>query len=295
MIRELVDQRLRAVMVLPEFRAALTELAEQDEEAALIQPEVHSFLQTLYLRLGGTDARSVQPFVGAWVLLRATISRLDHVQDGDTDETQLQADSSVASLYNAALAYYVLSTALLDELETKSIPAARLFRLRRLWADNLLCAASGQQRDLGYAKFGGVEHSGLEHYQQAAEAKSGTVFALAVGGVAALASDDTLVIQACRCIGHVYGTLLQFSDDLLDASQQTRAVLTLPQIYTTTRGVDPMASRQELSIFWRQYIYPAYLTQVEQALKELPHTARTDVLQLFAVTFGQPHVDGVAT
>ncbi|GAC1553872.1 MAG: hypothetical protein NVS2B7_29830 [Herpetosiphon sp.] len=285
-IGQRVLERLQTIEMLPEFRAALVSLAEYESAADdSIGPNVCSFLLTLYQLLGGTNEEHVLPFVEAWSMLRAMLSHLDHLQDGDIDAKLSPTPSHVPTQYNAAFAYYILATALLDDLDSQTIPVSRLLHLRRMWTDSLLCAASGQQRGLIHSNTPNGERVTLEHYQQSAEAKSGSIFGLAFGGAATLATDDLRLVRASHAIGKVYGTLLQFADDLLDASIDATSALTLPHAYAMAREGAVVPSSQELYLFWRQYIYPTYLDQVKKTVDAIAPTARLDVLHLFTVTF----------
>ena len=286
---DLVAERLETVAVLPNMRAALVTLVTQDWAAAEgDQPRPHAPIATVYELLGGTDISSIQTFVAAWAALRAALVRLDHLQDGDPEELPLPNVTCVGAQYNIVFAYYVLATALLDDLDEQTIPASRLLRLRRLWADCMLRAASGQQCDLAEAD--GAERQGLEaldHYQQAAQSKSGAVFALAFAGAAILATDDEATIAACYFAGEVYGTLIQFCDDLSDAATQSNPALTLPQAYITALSTHTTHIPQHtLHPYW-QHIYSAYLTRVEQALAVTPVPVQAAIRGLFITAFEQ--------
>ena len=286
---ELVAERLETVAVLPNMRAALVTMVAQDWAAAeRDQPRPHAPIATIYELLGGTDVSGIEIFVAAWAALRAALVRLDHLQDGDPEEPPLPNVTCVGAQYNIVFAYYVLATALLDDLDERLIPASRLLRLRRLWADCMLRAASGQQRDLVEADV--AERQGLEaldHYQQAAQSKSGAVFALAFAGAAILATDDEATIAACYFAGEVYGTLIQFCDDLSDAATQSNSALTLPQAYITALTIYTTHIPQHtLHPYW-QHIYVAYLNQLEQELAVTPIQVQVGIRRLFTMAFEQ--------
>src|SRR3712207_2241028 len=81
-------QRIAQLPVLPELRAALGKLVEQDWDAGAPAIQEHDTLQAALLRicqeLGG-DPVHVQPLLLAWYTLRGAILRLDHLQDDDPD------------------------------------------------------------------------------------------------------------------------------------------------------------------------------------------------------------------
>jgi hypothetical protein len=117
------------------------------------------------------------------------------------------------------------------------------------------------------------------------EAKAGAVYALGFGGAAALATDDQESIAALSLVGRAYGTLLQFSDDVLDAPAQEEQALTLPKVYATARKVSGLAlPSHDVRRYWNN-VYWSYFTQVQHALAVLPVGVQTAILQLFRSTF----------
>ena len=105
------------------------------------------------------------------------------------------------------------------------------------------------------------------------------------GGVAALASDDAQIVGVVSTIGQIYGTLLQFSDDFLDASGQLNPWLTLPEVYRRAAVASGMKGQPEyLSHYW-DYVLRSYMEQVEQMVKALPDTVQSALLELFHNTF----------
>ena len=288
-----IMQRLAALPVLPEARAALAWLVEHDwhgEEFGQEREGSQATLEAVYRALGG-DPKDLEPFLLAWLTLRATLSRLDHLQDNEiTNPAPLSAVASIGEHYNLVFAYYVLATALLDGLDDTALPPRRLRELTRLWNDTMLWAASGQQRDL--ARIGPQDQvdAALEHFQEAIQAKAGAVYALAFGGTAVLATDDTQTIAALSLIGQIYGILLQFSDDFLDANAQTDPALTLAQVYTRVRTISGLAlPPHQLQHYW-DHIYSCYIEQVEQVLAILSPQVQAPVRALFRSTFDSwPH------
>ena len=80
-----IMQRLAALPVLPEARAALAWLVEHDwhgEEIAQERERSQATLEAVYRALGG-DPKDLEPFLLAWLTLRATLARLDHLQDNE--------------------------------------------------------------------------------------------------------------------------------------------------------------------------------------------------------------------
>ena len=49
-------------------------------------------------------------------------------------------------------------------------------------------------------------------------------------GLATLLTDDLTLVDALTQVGEIYGTLVQYADDLRDAVDQPNAALTLPEL-----------------------------------------------------------------
>ncbi len=281
-------RRIDNIPVLPESRAALRLIVEQDwstEGAAQDRRRCEAVFAAIYAEFGG-QGDYCQPFLTAWLILRAALLRLDHLQDNDSSEIAHSDKAlSTGEQYNLVFTYYVLAMALLDDLDNTIIPGRRVRYVTRLWNDTMLWAASGQQRDL--AKLGPTEQreSIFSHYQETIQAKAGAVYGLGLGGIAALGTDDQQTVRVFSTIGQVYGTLLQFSDDLLDMSSQPNPQLTLPEVYRRTAAVSGIKGEAEhLSHYWA-YIYRAYMEPVEQMITTLPEKAQLALLEFFHTTF----------
>jgi hypothetical protein len=144
--------------------------------------------------------------------------------------------------------------------------------------------AGGQQRDL---VIHGCEYNDapLEMYQQLAQAKTGAMFALAFGGTAMLLTDDIQIINILIAVGEIYGTLLQYSDDLRDVATQPNLTLTLPQALCLTQPFYKSTSTSHTpEAFW-SYVYHAYYAQASQILSQLPTAMQQSILALFDRTF----------
>lgn len=287
MFQERIIRRLETIAVLPSTRAALATMVTQewsvdDEE----QQSRLAAIGKLYALLGGDDEYCIETLAAAWATLRAALARLDHLQDQDPEDHPLPTVAHTGAQYNIVFAYYLLASALLDDLDEHDISALRVSRLRRLWTDSLLQAASGQQEDLTGVSLGQDRGlAALDHYQQVAQAKSGAIFGLALGGAAILATDDAAAINACRTIGELYGTLIQFRDDLADEIRQTNSTLTLPQTYGAALSTyESQVPPHTLHPYW-QYIYNAYRDQARQVLDCFPPKVQAGVLGLLFASF----------
>jgi hypothetical protein len=284
MLAQQVEQRLAGVEVLPTLRPALIELATQDDPDNTVVSPWAQIIPHLYAALGD-DESSICPFNHAWMLLVAAMRRLDHLQDGDVPDHPLPTTEQHGAQYNLVFSYYMSATALLDELDVHRLSPVRLLRLRRLWADTLLVAASGQQHDLEQGPSVHADPISLDEYQRIAYAKSGALFALAFSGVATLATDDPIIIATCSFVGHIYGMLVQFKDDIDDVVTQQDAGMNLLRVYDTLRISHNIEWHPHaVGAYWT-HVYTAYIGQVDQALVALPADVRGSIRHLFASTF----------
>jgi len=280
--RNQVAHRLSTVTVSPTLQSSLLEMVEQDN---LLGPQNWSaVIPTISGALGATDAQLVQPFALAWGALNAGLRRLDHVQDGDPSPFPLPTVPAVGAHYNLLLSYYLLATTLLDDLDGNHIPASRLLRLRKWWGDCLLRVASGQQADLELFQDKHENVAMLNEYQHIVQAKTGALFALAFGGTAMLLTDDAETIVTLSEVGEVYGMLVQYGDDVLDANEQVNPTVTLPRAYAAAYQAQKQVPVVSMHTFWNR-IYTAYVQQVEHALATLGAPVSIIVRQLFTDTF----------
>jgi hypothetical protein len=282
---EQVAQRIQHVALLSELRTALQQMVKSDEERVSRHPHWGAVIPSLQRLLCGTDVR-LEAFAAAWSLMYAAIVRLDHLQDGDPVDDPLPTNEQPSAQYNLLFSYYILATGLLDLLSPDHIPASRILRLRTFWTDTMLRMASGQQRDLTVN--GPACDSPLEYYQQLAQAKTGATFALAFGGTAILLTDDTQTIDTLTLVGEMYGSLLQYSDDLLDETTQPNPTLTLPQALTLVRPAHASDNVHTPAGFGA-YVYRAYHDKMIQALACLPVAVQQGILDLFDKAFGIHH------
>lgn len=276
-------QRLQQIDLLPELQQTLQYMLEYDEDRVARDHPWRTIIPTVQRLLGGSE-EAIAPFAAAWHFLYTATIRLDHLQDGDPANDLLPISMRLPAQYNLIFGYYILVSGILDLLSPDHIPIRRILRLRQLWTDMVLRMASGQQRDL---ITDGNEHfdSPLEIYQQLAQAKTGAMFALAFGGTAMLLTDDTQLINTLIAVGKIYGTLLQYSDDLRDAATQPNLTLTLPQALSLTQPLSKSTSTSHTPATFWSYVYHAYYAQVNQILSELPAAMQQSILALFARTF----------
>jgi hypothetical protein len=212
----------------------------------------------------------------------AAISRLDHLQDGDSVEHELPTINHQDAQYNLIFGYYLFATTFLDTFPLHSIPLHRILRLRHLWSHLVLRMASGQQRDIITRHNTHIEVS-LEYYQETAQAKTGASFALAFGGAAILYTDDEAIIDAFILVGELYGTILQYSDDIKDESEQLNLNITLPKVLDLRKMVDKGQERTVLDFL--MHIHRIYREVVVRELNSVPSHIRENTIHLFDQLF----------
>lgn len=274
-----VEARLGCLSLRPEFAGALTQLVAADVSHLEQHPPVVATFATLAAVLQA-PASVLTPFRTAWMLMYATIGRLDSLQDGDPIAAPPQV-ASVGAHYNLVFASYILSTSLLDDL-AEEVPAARLLRLQRWWNDCMLRMADGQQHDLE-SDAEARSFDSLAVYQQIAQAKTGATYALAFGGLAMLLTDDDELVAGLTQVGEIFGTLVQYADDLHDALSQPNPALTLPELLRFLPLDTAHQPEQIAAAFWA-YLYPIYLQAALQAVDHYPGF-QNHITAMFAEVF----------
>lgn len=283
MLQTSLNQRVAGLPFQTTLAHTLIALAASD--AARLQQYPHLALLFAALHQAfGIDARSaLTTFSNAWMVMYAAISRLDELQDDDTTDTPLPVTGPAGLQYNLVLALYILGASLLDEL-VGLVPERRLLRLCRFWNDTLMRMADGQHADLAAAN--STTHSfSLDEYQQTAQAKTGATFALAFGGAAMLLSDEEQVVTSFTHVGEIYGTLIQYSDDIHDAKEQPDVPLTLPNVLAAHPQLGTYHnSQQTLAAFW-SFTYTHYRCSALEVLHALPASLHTPIATLFTQVF----------
>lgn len=279
MTHAVASARLSRLGLRQEFAAALACLVGSDVAQLQQHPPVVTMFATLSAVLQA-PAPLLTPFREAWTLLYATIGRLDSLQDGDPIATPPQV-ASLGEHYNLVFASYILAASLLDELAEEA-PAARLLRLKCWWNDCMLRMADGQQHDLE-SNAASRSFDALATYQQIAQAKTGATYALAFGGLAMLLSDDEQLVTSLAQVGEIFGTLVQYEDDLGDALSQPNPALTLPDLLQFLPIETQRDPEQTIAIFW-SYLYRLYLQAALGALSSYPGL-HDPITSLFAEVF----------
>lgn len=237
------------------------------------------------------DSDTIAPFLDAWELLCVMTLVLDHLQDGDLAAETWLAAQPPSVQYHLAFTLYAAAHHTLTHLDPQRLPVQRIDQIQTLWAATVLQLASGQFLDLTQHHHG-VDRSllaPLDGYEQIATAKTGTTFALALGGIAILATDDPAVHEAALQAGLLYGRLIQYRDDLADAPTQRH------QGQPPTFGHSLLAQHPQIGdaaaaaplAFWA-LTYSQYLEALTLILAPLPASVADVVLALVYATFSPP-------
>jgi hypothetical protein len=274
--------QLDAVDILPELRDILAQLVAADADRLGRDKALQSIplIAQLFTR-SEKYSDIVIPFSAAWLTMYAAIIRMDDLQDGDLILPPFPTSVSVHSQYTILISYLILAQRLLDVIDPSLVPFARVARIRQLWTSMILRMGGGQYRDLNPPS-----HLGsivvLSQYQQIAQAKTGATFTLAFGGTAMLFSDEPQVYESLAVIGEIYGTLLQYGDDLNDAAVQPNATLTLPQaLISAQTNVHTQLTPSEIFLS----LYAAYYAAMEEYLCHVPEPIQVGIRSIFDQTF----------
>lgn len=268
-----------------DLKTALARLCDGPALLAPLPRWLHA-MQQLGMVLGGTPTH-LAGFTRAWRTLYSATLLLDHVQDGDDVGDDWLASLPVALQYHLAFSAYATAQRQLYELTERIAPACGA-RLHDLWSSAVLELAVGQYDDLTALHRPLVSQPlSLDAYERLAAQKTGAVFGLALGAAVALATDDGALIDAATNAGLVFGMLLQYRDDLVDAEAQAAqpAALTLARAWTTQEGVD--APELAPSAAWG-LIYAHYHQALGAILAPLPEPGRAVIRALLQDTFGTP-------
>lgn len=270
--------QLHSADILPELRSILVELVAADIDRLGRDKALQSIPIIARLFTSSENCSDiVVPFSAAWLTMYAAIIRIDDLQDGDTILPPFPTTISVHSQYTILISYLILAQRLLDLINPVLVPTNRLARIRQLWTSMILRMGGGQYRDLTSSL--NIESTLiLNQYQQTAQAKTGSTFTLAFGGTAMLFSDDPNIYESLAVIGEIYGTLLQYGDDLNDAAIQPNTTLTLPHAL-----ISAQTDLNPTEIF--PSIYTAYYMAMEKCLHPLPQTIQEGIRGIFDKTF----------
>jgi hypothetical protein len=96
-------------------------------------------------------------------------------------------------------------------------------------------------------------------------------------------------------VGEIFGALVQYNDDVLDAAAQSNPTLTLPGAFQQAFPLSGLAANEHsASAFWA-YIYQAYRAHVSQLIKDVPPDVQAGILFLFANAFERRRVGDAST
>jgi hypothetical protein len=272
-----------------ELQAALDRLLQQSEGVA-----PNPIWLDAIARIGttlGADSQSSSHFLEAWRVLYTLTLYLDHLQDGDALGALWLEALAPPLQYQLAFSLYIAAQHALARLDLQDVPASRIVRLQRFWAESVARLANGQYQDLTFDldKRQAERSSPLKQYEQVAAQKTGATFALAFGGVAILATDDEIAIAALATAGTIYGMLVQYHDDLRDDADQEHQP-TAPTLARALLAAHPdivVHGQGGVHTFWAT-IYASYAQALERVLAPLPAETRGAFTELVQRSFGEP-------
>jgi hypothetical protein len=244
-------------------------------------------MQTFGVRLGG-EPTQLQAFAHAWRKLYSAALLLDHLQDGDDLDDAWLATLPTPIQYHLAYSVAMLAHQDLHTL-TATIVFARATRLHSLWSTSVLQLAIGQYRDLTHTfqQAHGEAQDALDSYEALVLLKTGAAFGLALGGSATLATDDPLQIDAAIQAGLIFGMLLQYRDDLHDATAQVEQPSALTLLRAWAPHIQSDDAGQALQTAWT-LIYAHYHQALEAILAPLPEPGQALIWTLLHDTFESP-------
>lgn len=244
-------------------------------------------MQDVGRQLGG-EPTQLQAFAQAWGKLYSAALFLDHLQDGDTLDDAWLATLPAPLQYHLAFSVAMLAHQELHTL-TATIAAARATRLHSLWSASVLQLAIGQYRDLTHTvqPAHAEGHDALDRYEALALLKTGAAFGLALGGSATLATDATPQIDATTQAGLIFGMLLQYRDDLHDATVQIAKPTALTLLHAWAPYLSHGDAGHTLETAWG-VIYAHYHQALGTILAPLPEPGQAVIRTLFHDSFGAP-------
>lgn len=236
----------------------------------------------------GYNVLTTEPFIRSWQELYTLTLLLDHVQDGDELAPPWFAQQPQALQYHLIFSTYALAQ---DSVHGPypHIPEHRVARLLRLWSRSVTHLAEGQYRDLTETATDGIEGSQslLDSYEAIIRLKTGALFALGFGGAAVLTTDDEDCINAALGAGEIFGMLLQYGDDLLDAEAQAHQRSTITLQRALQRSLPEGSEEGTAQLTWA-FVYVAYVRSLATILAPLPASVRDAIQLLVQETFGPP-------
>lgn len=278
---QIIRAHLATLPVAESLSQALIQMVERD---VLRLSDVPHWSMTIS-RVGRAlhvDPEAITCFEAAWGLLYITMRRLDHVQDNDSIDDDAFSQLSVPMRYHLMLCAYLLSASILEQLEDRPVGTERRRRLRHLWHESLFRAASGQHQDLALQTQ--TTQPTMEQYQTLVHGKAGPLYRLAFGGLATLASDDQVIISVLTDVGELYGALVQYADDLVDAAVSSSQDSHLAAILVSERPDLGLYGTIAASRFFEE-IARAYQAHAAALLEHVEHALAQEILTFFEETF----------
>lgn len=251
------------------------------------RPEWVRVIEVIVEAFGG-DPFDFEPFIQSWQDLYTATLLLDHLQDGDKLAPSWFAQLPQPVQYHLVFSAYALAQSFVIG-PYRGIPEHRVARLVKFWSVSVTLIAEGQYRDLTEAV--GVTiadgQSPLDVYEAIIGLKAGSLFALGFGGAAILTTDSDECIEAAINAGKIFGMLLQYGDDLLDADGQLHQPSTIT-LERALHGARPFGHEEGTTHLTWAFIYATYVQSLVAVLAPLPGSVREAIRGLVLDTFGAP-------
>lgn len=211
----------------------------------------------------------------AWHMMYGMIIRLDDIQDNQPIAPPFPNDIDLSTQYNILFSQYLIAESILDDLISNNLSIYRYVKIRRLWSDMMIRMSSGQYCDI-CSKNQPIEQDIAIKYQQIAQSKTGATYALAFGSIGIILFEDKSIYESLAVIGEIYGTLIQYGDDINDYESDMDKSVSF---------VDIVKKSESSPIHMYKYIYSIYYEHVELNMINFPDQLKNSIKGLFVKTF----------
>ncbi len=211
----------------------------------------------------------------AWHMMYGMIIRLDDIQDNQPISTPFPSDVNLSTQYNILFSHYLIAESILDELIIYDMPINRYIKIRRFWSDMMIRMSSGQYCDV-CSKNHTIDKDIAIKYQKIAQSKTGATYALAFGSTGLALFDDKSIYEGLVVIGEIYGTLIQYGDDINDYEVDMNK---------STSFVDIVRESEIETLSMYNYVYSIYYDHVELNMKDFPEQIKIVIREIFKKTF----------
>jgi hypothetical protein len=211
----------------------------------------------------------------AWHMMYGMIIRLDDIQDNQPIYPPFPSGIDLSTQYNILFSQYLVAESILDDLIKNNLSVYRYIKIRRFWSDMMIRMSSGQYCDIR-SKNQPILQDIAINYQKIAQSKTGATYSLAFGSIGLILFEDKKIYENLAVIGEIYGTLIQYGDDINDYESDTDKSVSF---------VDVVKNSEINAIHMYNYIYSIYYKHVELNMINFPEELKNSIRSLFAKTF----------